>query len=112
MKENFVWQPLIGVSQCILDWLYICCTVAGKILENCSVKPHAAWGVCFGVRCACLEWGDINPVQCPLVPELTRMMCILIFKAKLHSLSLRILYYRKVLAMLSSVQEVWCFRAC
>lgn len=45
-------------------------------------------------------------------PKLTRMICIPIFKAKLHSLSLRILCYTKALAMLSSVQEAWCFRAC
>ena len=51
MKENFIWQPLAGVLQCILNQLYIFCTVAGKILENRSVKPHAAWGFFWGWMC-------------------------------------------------------------
>lgn len=53
-----------------------------------------------------LVWsGETNLIQSPLGPELSRMICILIFKTKLHSLTLRIPHYTKALALLSSVSE-------
>lgn len=82
-KDNFIWQPLIGLLQCLLNPLCICCTVARKVLENCSVKPHAAWMV-FLV--SLVVWsGEINLLQCPLGPEFMRIVYILILKTKLCS---------------------------